>query len=239
MPKNILFGIVGLVIGLVLGFVGANHLNEPSIQANANPAVNAPFNNQQIHSADIKEQMPNGNGGNGRGGMIADVQKVIDKAKAEPENAEAQIEAGDMYSQIGRFTESIEFYQKAQTANPKDFNANVKLGNSYFDARQFEKAAEFYEKALAINPSDVGVRTDLGITFVERASPDYDRAIKEFETSLKSDPKHEPTLFNLSVANFKKGDQAKAQEYLNQLETSNPSSELVAKLKQAINSPAS
>lgn len=236
MPKNILFGIIGLVIGLVVGFVGANRLNESSIQTNANSPMTAPFGNQQVHSADIKEQMSN----NGNKGMIADVQKVIDKAKAEPDNLQAQMEAGDMYAQIGRFPESIGFYEKAQAANPNDFKANVKLGNSYFDARQFEKAAEFYEKALAINPSDVGARTDLGITFVERANPDYDRAIKEFETSLKADPKHEPTLFNLSVANFKKGDQAKAQDYLKQLEQANPTSELIAKLKQAIgNTPTS
>jgi tetratricopeptide (TPR) repeat protein len=168
------------------------------------------------------------------------VQKVIDKAKAEPDNLQAQTEAGDMYAQIGRFPEAIGFYEKAQAANPNYFKANVKLGNTYFDARQFEKAAEFYEKALAINSSDVGARTDLGITFVERANPDYDRAIKEFETSLKADPKHEPTLFNLSVANFKKGDQTKAQDYLKQLEQANPTSELIAKLKQAIgNTPAS
>lgn len=230
MQKSILFGIIGLVIGLVVGFVGANHLNESSIKVNANSPMSAPFGNQQVHSADIKEQMPN----SGNRGMIADVQKVIDKAAAEPENAQAQMDAGDMYSQIGRFPEAIAFYEKAQAANPKDFTANVKLGNSYFDSRQFEKSAEFYEKALAINPSDVGARTDLGITYIERANPDYDRAIKEFETSLKADPKHEATLFNLSVANFKKGDQTKAQEYLKQLEQANPSSELIAKLKQAI-----
>lgn len=230
MQKSILFGIIGLIVGLVIGFVGANHLNEPSFQTSTNLTTNAPFSNQQVHSADIKEQMPN----NGNRGMIADVQKVIDKAAAEPNNAQAQMDAGDMYSQIGRFPEAIGFYEKAQAANPKDFTANVKLGNSYFDSRQFEKASEFYEKALAINPTDVGARTDLGITFVERANPDYNRAIKEFETSLKSDPKHEATLFNLSVANFKKGDTAKAQEYLKQLEAANPTSELVTKLKQAI-----
>jgi len=236
MPKNILFGIIGLVIGLVIGFVGANRLNEKSLQTSANSPANAPFNNQQVHSADIKEQMPGGGNSNG---AIADVQKVLDKAKAEPNNAQAQIDAGDMYAQIGRFPDAVGFYEKAQAANPNDFETNVKLANGYFDSRQFEKAAGFYEKALAKNPSDVGARTDLGITFVERDNPDYDRAIKEFETSLKSDPKHEPTLYNLSVASFKKGDQAKAQEYLKQLEQANPKSELIEKLKQAISSPTS
>ena len=228
MQKQILFGIGGLILGLVIGFISANQLNknskfEPTV---SETQPDAPFQNQQVHGADIKEKSP--------GGMINDVQKILDKAKAEPDNAQAQIEAGNMYAQIGRFPESIAFFEKANKLNPNDFQSNVKLANAYSDSRQFEKAAEFYEKALQINPSDTGARTDFGITFVERDKPDYDRAIQEFETSLKADPKNEPTLYNLSVAYFKKGDIEKSQNYLKQLEQTNPNSKLIEKLKQAI-----
>ena len=162
MPKHILFGILGLIAGLIIGFFGANKLNDNAKSANNLPVAetNAPFN-PQIHSADIKEQSPNG--------AIADVQKVLDKAKNEPDNAQAQIEAGDMYAKIGKFAEAVAFYETANKTNPNDFQTNLKLANAYFDSDQFEKAGEFYEKALQINPNDVGARTDLGITFVERA----------------------------------------------------------------------
>ncbi len=227
MSKHIFTGITGLVVGLVIGFVGANSLNEnPNYAQNSTLQQTNPQFNQQIHSADIKEQTP--------GGMIPDVQKVLDNAKNEPSNAEAQIEAGDMYARIGRFAEAVTFYQNAQNAEPKNFQTNLKLANAYFDSRQFEKAAEFYEKALEINPSDVGARTDLGVTFVERQTPDFDRAIKEFETSLQTDPKHEPTLYNLSVAYFKKGDLVKSQNALRQLEQANPNSNLIERLKQVV-----
>lgn len=229
MLQQILTGIIGLLIGLIIGFVGANRLNENSnsVQTQTDLNSNPPFN-QQIHSADIKEQSPNGS-------MIADVQKVLDKAKNEPENAQAQTEAGDMYAKIGRFAEAAAFYENAQKTNPKDFQTNLKLANAYFDSNQFEKAAEFYEQALKIDPNDVGARTDFGITFVERANPDYDRAIKEFESSLKTDPKHEPTLYNLSVAYFKKGDMEKARTALKQLEAANPNSTLIERLNQILN----
>jgi len=235
MSKQILFGIIGLIAGLVIGFVGANHLNDSakSSQIVTDTQTTAPFNNPQIHSADIKEQVP---GVQSPKGAIADVQKVLDKAKAEPENAQAQIEAGDMYSQIGRFPEAVTFYENANKANPNDFQSNVKLANAYFDTNEFVKAAEFYEKALAINPNDLGARTDLGITFVQRADPDFDRAIKEFETSLKKDPKHEATLYNLSIAFFKKGEIEKSQAAMKQLEQANPTSKLLEKLKQAVSS---
>ena len=65
--------------------------------------------------------------------------------------------------------------------------------------------------------------------------PTYDRAIKEFETSLKTDPKHEPTLYNLSIADFKMGDFEKSQNALKQLEKANPNSKLIEKLKKIIN----
>jgi tetratricopeptide (TPR) repeat protein len=229
MLQQILTGIIGLLIGLIIGFVGANYLNEnsKSVQTSADLQTNPQFN-QQIHSADIKEKSPDG-------AMIPDVQKVLDRAKNEPGNAQAQTEAGDMYAQIGRFSEAVSFYENAQKSNPKDFQTNLKLANAYFDSNQFEKAAEFYEKALEINPNDVGARTDLGITFVERPNPDYDRAIKEFETSLKNDPKHEPTLYNLSAAYYKKGETEKAQNALKQLEAANPNSKLIERLKQFLN----
>jgi tetratricopeptide (TPR) repeat protein len=228
MPKHLISGIIGLIAGLIIGFVGANRLNDGSSNAAQTqmPApANAPFN-QQIHSADIKEQTP--------GGMLADVQTVLDRAKKEPDNAEAQIAAGDMYARIGRFDEAVSFYQIAQKAAPKDFKANVKLANAYFDAGQFEQAAEFYERALEIDPKHVGARTDFGITFVERTNPDYDRAIKEFEKALETDPKHEATLYNLGVAHFKKGDAEKARASLKQLEQANPTSKLIERLKQTI-----
>ncbi|MGI9055993.1 MAG: tetratricopeptide repeat protein [Pyrinomonadaceae bacterium] len=227
MPKHILFGILGLFAGLIIGFFGANKLNDNAKSANNLPVAetNAPFN-PQIHSADIKETTPNS--------AIPDVQKVLDKAKNEPDNAQAQIEAGDMYSKIGKFAEAAAFYETANKTNPNDFQSNLKLANAYFDSDQFIKAGEFYEKALQINPNDVGARTDLGITFVERENPDFDRAIKEFETSLKADPKHEPTLYNLSVAYFKKGDIEKSQNALKQLEEANPNSKLIERLKQTI-----
>ena len=64
--------------------------------------------------------------------MIPDVQKVLDRAKNEPENAQAQIEAGDMYAKIGRFDEAVAFYENANKTNPKDFQTNIKLANALF-----------------------------------------------------------------------------------------------------------
>ena len=77
-------------------------------------------------------------------------------------------------------------------------------------------------RRLTKKPDDVNVRTDLGITFVERENPDLDRAVKEFQTSLQTDPKHEPTLYNLGIAYYKKGNIVETEKVLTQLESINP-----------------
>ncbi len=225
--NSFLFGLGGIIIGLIIGFFAANSINRNE-SAQASPVQNAPLQNLQVPNILVKEQPVQS------GAMLPDVSAVIDKANNEPTNFDAQIKAGDLYQQIRGFDKAAAFYERAQKIQPENYDLIVKLGNIYFDARQFEKAAEWYEQALAKKPDDTNVRTDLGITYVERAAPDFDRAIKEFETSLKSNPKHEPTLYNLGAAYYKKGNKEEADKILAQLEAVNPNSQLVSRLRQAI-----
>lgn len=219
------FGIGGLVIGLIVGFFAANSLNRGETTQTASTQI-AP---NQIQNIVVKDQ-PAQNGG----AMLPDVSAVIDRANNAPDDFEAQIKAGDMYQQIKGFDKAAAFYERAAQINPNDYDLIVKLGNVYFDARQFEHAAEWYERALAKRPDDANVRTDFGITFVERNNPDFDRAVSEFETSLKTNPKSEPTLYNLGAAQFKKGNREEADRALARLEAVNPNSSLVGRLRQVI-----
>ena len=224
--NNLLFGIVGLIVGLAIGFFVANKINRDSpANVSANQPT-APIQNQQVQNALVKDQPATS------GGMMPDIAATIDKANNQPSDFDAQIKAGDLYLQIKGFDKAVAFYERAQSIKPDDYDLLVKLGNAYFDAGQFEKAANWYEKALAKKSDDVNVRTDLGITFVERANPDYDRAVKEFQTSLKTNPKHEPTLYNLGAAYFKKGNAEEANRVLMELEQINPQSSLVGRLRQ-------
>ncbi|HEX8637732.1 MAG TPA: tetratricopeptide repeat protein [Pyrinomonadaceae bacterium] len=228
MQKNsILFGIVGLVVGLIVGFFAANSINRSAIsqQTAAPNQSNAPFASQQAAN------VPNNAAA---GGMLADVQEKLDKAKSEPSNFAAQMNAGDMYAQIGRYDQAFAFYQKGVELKPDSFEANVQLANAYFDNRQFENAEKYYARALEINPKDVNARTDLGTTFVERQTPDYARAVAEFKKALEVDPKHEPTLYNLGVAYSRMSDAENADKTFAQLEQTNPNSPLVDRLKQIL-----
>jgi tetratricopeptide (TPR) repeat protein len=220
--ESILFAVGGLLVGLIIGFFAANSINRnaASQQAIAQTQSNAPFANQPANSQ------------NQSGEMIPDVQEKLDKAKNEPENFAAQMSAGDMYAQIGRYDKAFEFYERGVQLKPDNFQANVQLANAYFDSRQYENAEKYYTKSLEINPKDVNARTDLATTFVERQNPDYNRAVKEFQAALEISPKHEPTLYNLGVAFHRMGEAEKAQNTLSQLEQTNSNSPLVSRLRQ-------
>jgi tetratricopeptide (TPR) repeat protein len=225
MQGKLLYGVGGLIIGLVAGFFAANSLNRGSAVSPSATTANV-------------AQAPPGSvpGSNAQpGGMQADVAQTLQKAESEPANFVAQMQAGDMYGQIGRFDKAIEFYSKGVGLNPQNAAANIVLANAYFDSQKFEDAEKYYSKALEIEPNNVNARTDLGATLVERQPPDYGRAIEEFRKALEQDPKSAPTLYYLGIAQQRKGDRAEAEKTLAELEKNHPQSELVSRLRQNLN----
>lgn len=209
---------------MAIGFFGANTLNREAT-ATADIPGNPPLFDQQTLQQSVPGNAPP------QGGMMPDIQQKLDRAMKEPQNFEAQMEAGDMYAQIQKYETAIEFYQKGLAIKPDERQANIVLANAFFDLKKFSDAGKYYTKALELDPNDINARTDLGTTFVEQQPPDFDRAIKEFETALEIDPKREATLYNLGVAYFRKGDMEKSKEILSRLEAINPNTQLVSKLK--------
>lgn len=81
--------------------------------------------------------------------------------------------------------------------NPNDEATRVQLANMYFDAERYQEAVDWYQQALTINPRDINASTDLGIAYYYMNQPD--RALAQFDTSLKIDPKHAKTLLNVGI----------------------------------------
>lgn len=224
MRKYIITGLIGLLAGLAIGFFAANTVKpvaDVSQIAAAEP-VPLPINPPAAPT--------------GQTGPSKDVAAVLERADKEPNNSAAQLEAGHMYAKAGSFEKAVEFFEKGVALDPGNLQANVVLANAYFDLRRFEDAERVYNKALEIDPQDVNSRTDIGRIYVERPVPDYDRAIKEFEAALSIDASHEPTLYYLGLAYFRKGDVENAKAALERLKTANPASDLVARLSANMDS---
>jgi tetratricopeptide (TPR) repeat protein len=221
---NFLFGIIGLLAGLIIGFMFANSVNQNAVKTVAqsvNPNANIPPGHPEI-------------GGGTTGAMQPEVQAAIETAKQNPNDFDAQIKAAEMYYQIQKFDGAIEFLKQANKIKPDDYETIVNLGNAYFDAGNYAEAEKSYSAALAKKPEDVNVRTDLGLTFIFREPPNYDRAVQEFTRSLAIDPNHVQTLQDLTVAYTKKGDAAKAKETLSRLEAVDATNTAIPKLREDI-----
>jgi tetratricopeptide (TPR) repeat protein len=219
--ENALFSIVGLLVGLIVGFVFANSVNKSAIITSG-------------ASVGVSQSLPAGQSTAQPLANLPEVQAAIEKAKAEPQNFDAQVAAGDLYYKIQRFDGSVEYYAHANQIKPDDYYVMVQLGNANFELAKYEEAEKWYSQALSKTPDDVNVRTDLGLTFMFRQPADYDRAIQEFKRSLEYQPDHPQTLQNLTVAYTKKMDAVNARATLAKLESKEPSNAAIAKLRDDI-----
>lgn len=242
--NNVLFGVFGLIVGLVIGFIFANSVNKTGFErASASPNSSvAPVNPA------IPPDHPPLDGQTGNASATAPLPQVmesIEKAKQQPGNYEAQMTAADLYYQIQRFDDAAKYYETAVKLKPAETEPLIKSGNAYFDAAsaaaetsdtetanvKFAQAEKWYLLALAKEPKNINVRTDLGLTFFLRTPRDVNRAIKEYKVSLGIDPTHEVTLQNLTLAYSENGDKQNLQATLEMLKKVNPGNKVIARLE--------
>src|SRR5882724_3757561 len=130
---NLLFAIIGILLGFIVGFIFAsNILQREAIVAPAGARTQGLPADHPVVGAD--PAAPNG------GGMQAEVQKALTKARNEPANFDAQFEAASLYFQIFRYDESIGYLLKANQINPDDFETVAGLAVANMEAGHFEVA---------------------------------------------------------------------------------------------------
>lgn len=233
---NILFGVFGLIVGLVIGFVFANSVNKtvtqlPSAQT---AATSAGSTSNPALPADHPAIGTQSGSSNPTGGAIPQVMESIEKAKQQPQNYEAQMTAADLYYQIQRFEDAAKYYEAASKLKPGEVEPMVKAGNANFDAEKYEIAETWYAKVLEKEPKNLGVRTDYGLTFFLRTPRDIDRAIKEYKAALAIDPNHEITLQNLALAYGETKDNENLKGTIEKLKKINPNNPAVKKIEPSL-----
>jgi tetratricopeptide (TPR) repeat protein len=102
-------------------------------------------------------------------------------------------------------------FKSVADREPQNAAPRVQLGNLYFDAERFNDAIAWYSEALKLAPGDVDVSTDLGVSYYQTNQPD--KALEQFERSLKLNPSHTKTLFNVGIVKaYGKQDLAGAEQ---------------------------
>lgn len=194
--ENILFAIIGLLLGFIVGFMFASSMSQKAAMspatAGALPADHPPVGAQGQQSAPNPQAMQ------------AQVQATIEKARSEPQNFDAQIQAADLYYQIQRYDQALEYLLKANQLKPTDYKTVVLLGMVNLDATHYDQAVTWYRAALKMKTDDVMVLAGLAAATLQKGDAKAaEDAIAQLE---KVDPNSEDLpQFRTRLASLKAG----------------------------------
>jgi tetratricopeptide (TPR) repeat protein len=158
--ENLLFAIIGILLGFIVGFMFASSMSQKQAMqqqtaagSQAMPADHPPVGAQNA---------PNPQG------MQQEVTASLEKARNEPNNFDAQVKAAELYYQIQRYDQSIEYLLKANQLRPTDYRTVVTLGLVNLDAGHYDTAEKWYRAALKMKSDDVSVLAGLAATTLEK-----------------------------------------------------------------------
>lgn len=156
---NLLFGIIGLLFGFIVGFLFAATMNQ-----RYGPGATPASSSSQMPTDHPPLGSNGSNGSNASGapaGMQAEVTAQIDKARQEPKNFDAQVKAAELYYQIQRYDPAIEFLLKANQLKPDDYQTIVALGLVNLDAGHYDVSEKWYKAAVLQKKDDVAALAGL------------------------------------------------------------------------------
>jgi tetratricopeptide (TPR) repeat protein len=195
--ENILFAIIGILFGFIVGFMFASSMSQKQAsQQQAAASQGIPADHPPVAGGAQQAQDPQA--------VRAEVSASLEQARNEPNNFDAQIKAAQLYYQIQRYDQAIEFLLKANQLKPTDYQTVVVLGLVNLDAGHYDTAEKWYRAAMKMKPDDVPVLAGLAAAALGKGDAKAaEDAIAKLE---KVDPNSEDLpQFRDKLANLKAG----------------------------------
>jgi tetratricopeptide (TPR) repeat protein len=183
---NLLFAIIGVLLGFIIGFMLANSIltREAALRAApltaAQQGQNLPANHPPVGGGDQSTDPQQ---------TFAQVQAAMKQAREQPSNFDAQLTAAKLEYQIQRFDQAIEYLLIANKLKPNDFNVLGMLGVANMDAGHFDAAEKWYRAALIKKPEDIPVLD--GLCAVLLSKGDAKGAEEAINKLAKVDPSNQ------------------------------------------------
>lgn len=131
----------GMIIGLYGGFKVANSQYRLGLEKDLNRSI-----------AGATSGLASGAGGAG----IDQTRQLIDKARNNPQDIEAQLDAADQFMQVSRPDQALPFLQQAHQIDQQDPRALAGLGMASFMSGNYEQAIDWASRSLSIRPENPG-----------------------------------------------------------------------------------
>ena len=224
--ENILFAVVGLLLGYVVAF----HL---VVYVNQNQPVQVGAASASAEGLPADHPSPAGENAQQRQ-LAAAAEQAAQAAKDNPADFAAQTRAAEAYFRAGAFEDAIDFETRANKLRPDDYETVVRLGNFYSSAGRFEDAARWYTAALEKKPDDCDARSELALTYYMRKPRQADRAIAELRHALEIDPNHVPSLHNLTLMLLETKQFGESESVLARLERADPAYDQLPRLREEV-----
>lgn len=179
---NAALTIIGLTLGLMIGFKIANyqHRREQglALQQSVAQATSGQGGAQSVNSSSSQNLTPEQ-----RNQMINEVRAVIDKAKSNPNDVEAQLDAAAQFIQISRPEEALPFLETARRAKPNDARTLAGFGVAYSMLGRFDEAINVSKQARALDPQNPRLTLLLAGAYIQSRQnlDEAERLLKEIE----------------------------------------------------------
>lgn len=161
--ENILFAIIGILLGFIVGFMFASSMSQKMASQQTTASQNMPADHPPVGGAQGQGQDPQA--------VREQVAASLEKARNEPNNFEAQVKAAELYYQIQRYDQAIEFLLKANQLKPTDYRTVVILGMVNLDAGHYDTAEKWYHAAMKMKSDDVMVLAGLAEAALQKSDP--------------------------------------------------------------------
>lgn len=188
--ENLLFAVIGLLLGFIVGFMFASSMSQRMAQTQT-AAQNLPADHPPL-------------GAQNAGDPAAQREQVmaqIEKARKEPTNFDAQIKAAELYYQIQRYDQAIEFLLKANQLKPSDYETVAVLGVVNLDAGHYDQAEKWYRVAIKMKSDDVRVLAGLAAATLgkgdAKAAEEAIAQLEKFDPSSEDLPQFKQKLAGL------------------------------------------
>ena len=189
--ENLLFAIIGILLGFIVGFMFASSMSQKAAQT-ASASQNLPSDHPPVAGSQAPMDPA---------AMREQVTSQIEKARNEPKNFEAQIKAAELYYQIQRYDQAIEFLLKANQLKPTDYETVVVLGLVNLDATHYDQAEKWYRAALKMKQDDVRVLAGVAAATLgkgdAKAAEDAIAQLEKFDPSSQDLPQFKQRLEGL------------------------------------------
>ena len=112
---------------------------------------------------------------------IAGLEKML---AVNPNNAEALVQLGNDYFDMGNYEKAVEIYQRSLAVDPRNPDVIADMGVAYRKMGKSKEAADAFRKALEVDPDHALALFNLGIVLRDDLK-DYPAALKAWETFLQ------------------------------------------------------